>query len=213
LLIIVTAGQIAWDATANDFDWQRTTALPSVLKSRSTEELLYLDFRWMHSESDVESRNPRFRDAIASLAATLQGKPKDLLVGQDVHQHKILMRLTWLAAIALISLAIISTITGLVAVQERDVAMTRQLAAQAEQHLGDQLDAAMLLSVEANHMAYGNPAYMIEPRSSLLDSLQYSPHLTAFLHGNSTSIEKVVFNPAAMPWHRQLTTGRWSFGP
>ena len=45
-LIALTEGEIVWDSARGDFDWERTTALPPVLRGRFPEEPLHIDLRW-----------------------------------------------------------------------------------------------------------------------------------------------------------------------
>src|SRR6267143_2114795 len=45
LLISLTDGVILWDVQARDFDWGKTTAIPSCLKDAFPAEPLYADFR------------------------------------------------------------------------------------------------------------------------------------------------------------------------
>jgi hypothetical protein len=99
LLIVLTAGELTWNRSTGTFDAERTTALPARLMSAFAEEPLYLDLRWARSEDQLSSRHPRFRDAVADLAAALHGGEKDDLVGEDVRQHRRARRLA-AAAIA-----------------------------------------------------------------------------------------------------------------
>ena len=66
-----------------------------------------------------------------------------------------------------------------IAVEQRDTALSRQLAAQAMNHMEDQLDLSLLLSIEAVQTAN-----TLEARSSLLIGLTYRPRLDRILHGN-----------------------------
>ena len=74
---------------------------------------------------------------------------------------------------------------------ERRVAVSRELAAQSVSHLGGRLDLALLLSVEA----YGH-AKTLEARNSLLTVLQQQPQLSAFLHGQNSPSNTVLFAPS-----------------
>jgi len=82
ILIVLTSGTIAWDREARDFDWARTTALPSRLRGAFTDEPLYLDLQWTKAGDLVDTRDPRFENAIASLAAAIHGVSKYELVSQ-----------------------------------------------------------------------------------------------------------------------------------
>src|SRR5262249_18002577 len=104
LLIILTDGELVWDSLIGDFDWSRTTALPPNLRQRFTEEPLYLDLRWVVATEHLSLTHPTFREAIAGLAATLHGREKDELSGEEVRQHRQALRLAWSAVITLVFL-------------------------------------------------------------------------------------------------------------
>jgi len=70
---VLTEGEIVWDASRSDFDWSRTDALHPTLRGVFREEPLYLDLRWARSETELDLRNPRFRAAVAELAAPIHG--------------------------------------------------------------------------------------------------------------------------------------------
>ena len=70
------------------------------------------------------------------------------------------------------------------------IAFSRQLAAQSVSHLDAQFDLSLLLSTEAVRVEQ-----TIEARRALLDALQYSPYLEAFLQGHTTSVSTLVFGP------------------
>jgi hypothetical protein len=76
LLNILTGGEAAWDNSSRDFDWSCTNAIPGNFRCFFGQEPLYLDLRWAKSEEHLSLSHPRFRDAIADLAATLHGSPK-----------------------------------------------------------------------------------------------------------------------------------------
>jgi hypothetical protein len=74
--------------------------------------------------------------------------------------------------------------------QKARLATSRRLAAQARTRLDNQLDLALLLSLEANRTAD-----TVETRGSLLAGLEFSPHLTTFLHGHTKEVWSVAFSP------------------
>ena len=84
-------------------------------------------------------QDPRFTDAVASLASTIRGMSKDDLYGEHVSQHRRLVRLRRLAIAGLTVLTVSAVGAAVVAVGQRNearrqaqVALGRQLAAQAE---------------------------------------------------------------------------------
>ncbi|MET0502780.1 MAG: TIR domain-containing protein [Candidatus Binatia bacterium] len=161
LLIVLTEGDIAWNTLHQDFDWQRTTALSRKLAGVFREEPLHLDLRWARTESQLSSKHPQFQGAIADLTATVLGKPKDEIIGEDIRQHRRTVRLAWSAATTLAVLAVLAVSAAALFVYQRGVAQRREL--EARQHLytahinqaliaaraGDMDRAAAILSLQA----------------------------------------------------------------
>ncbi|MEM7343539.1 MAG: caspase family protein [Chloroflexota bacterium] len=75
------------------------------------------------------------------------------------------------------------------AIVERDIAISRQLASQAQIQIDSQLDLSLLLSVAANRVRQ-----TLESKSSLIITLQHEPRLKAFLYP-----EAVASNLAFIP--------------
>jgi hypothetical protein len=112
ILIILTEGDIVWDAAIDDFDWERTTALSKNLRHVFPDEPLYLDLRWAISEYTLSLRNPLFLDVVASLAAPIRQISRSELVGEENRQHRRLRRVAAMVALTifiLASVAIFST--------------------------------------------------------------------------------------------------------
>src|SRR5262249_46283083 len=84
ILIVLTGGTIAWDDRSNDFDWDKTTALPTSFSRRFSQEPLWVDLSWATQPEQLSLRHLSFRDSVATLAATLYSRPKDELDGEDV---------------------------------------------------------------------------------------------------------------------------------
>ena len=82
--------------------------------------------------------------------------------------------------------------------EQAHIAISRQLTSLARTFYSNQLNMALLLSVEAN-----NVQKTLEARSSLLDVLQYSPHLLAYLNNHSEKSVTIAFSPDG----RILATG------
>ena len=89
LLIVLTEGDLFWDSDRRDFDWRRTTAVPSALGAQFADEPLYVDLRWARSAENLNLRHSQFRAAILDIAAPLHGTAKDELDSEDVRQHKL----------------------------------------------------------------------------------------------------------------------------
>jgi WD40 repeat protein/class 3 adenylate cyclase len=77
------------------------------------------------------------------------------------------------------------------AIAARNLALSRQLAAQAITRLSGQYDLALLLSLEAAHIAN-----TVEARDSLLRGMEAAPPgLIGFLHGHLLSVSSVSMSP------------------
>ena len=89
LLIVVTDGELVWDEANRDFLWNDTTPLPQTLRGAFPDEPKFLDLRWARDPAEhLSLSNNRFREAVADLAATLHGKPKEDLIGEEVREHR-----------------------------------------------------------------------------------------------------------------------------
>jgi WD40 repeat protein len=187
LLIVLTAGTIAWDQSSGDFAWHATDALPRGLSGWFRAEPLWVDLRWAREASRLSARNPRLQDDVATLAAPLRGIAKDDLVGRDIVLHRRAVRLTQVAVTLLVLLALGATSGALVAVDQRNTARrqtrlaeSRALVNAAGSTAPTQLDASLLLAERAARM---RPTP--ETRAALLAALTASPHLARFVHQRS----------------------------
>ena len=204
VLIVLTAGEIVWEQESGDFDWQRTTALSPSLQGKLVEEPRYLDLRWARTEQHVSLRDGRFRDSVADIATALHGRPKDELVGDDVRQHRRALRLARSAVAVLATLALLAATLAVTAVAQRNearkerniandrarLATSRQLSTEAASRLGDRLDLALLLSVQALRTRD-----TFEARSALLTGLEKGTRLAAVLQDDSGTVGPLAFSP------------------
>lgn len=181
LLIVLTDGALVWDPAARDFG-EGTNALPKPLQGAFGEEPLYVDLRWARHEDHLSLNHPRFRDSVANIAATLHGRGKDELVGEDVRQHRRTRRLVRAGVATLTALTLAaSSLAGWAvterrtAIFQRDQATSRQFAALAVADLERRPDRSLLQSLAAARVA-DTP----EARSVLLAGLQRDPRLLAF---------------------------------
>lgn len=166
LLIVLTGGELVWDAAAGDWDRTRTSALPPGMHGRFAHEPLHVDLRWARTTDALSLRHSQFRAAVLDLAATLHDRPKDELDGEDVRLHRGARRLAAAAVCLLVALTVAAGAAAWVAHRqaqvaerrrqeadrERRIALARQLAAEAEvartQH-PTLLPRSVLLAIEA----------------------------------------------------------------
>lgn len=196
-LIVLTDGELVWDASRADFDWDKTTALPSIVGGRFSDEPLWVDLRWAKTANDLSLQHSVFRAAALDLAAPLHGKPKEELDSEDVRQYRKTKRLTRSAVAVLTALTITATVLAVYAVRQRneaarqrDFALSRQTGSQALRVVDASLDTALLLGVEA-----GRRADTFDARNALLSALVRAPSLSFFLPGHHASVTTATFSP------------------
>lgn len=194
LLIVLTDGEMKWEPARNDFDWALTTALPPSLRGVFEGEPRHVDLRWANDEELLSARHPRFKDAVADIAAPLRGCSKEDLFGEDVRHHRRTQRLLRAVIAVLTTLAVLVASSAVVAVRqrnvarrERDIAASRYIAAQAVSHRESSLSRALLESIEAL-----NVADTAEARRALFGNLQSNPRIRQFIHDASGPI---TFSP------------------
>jgi hypothetical protein len=139
LLVVLTAGELAWEEGGEGVDLGRTTALSASAAAGLVFEPRWVDLRWARTADHLSLANARFRGAIAEIAATVLGRPKDELLGEDVRQHR---RTKWVVRFTIVTLAVLvlaAVAAALVALSQRDravheatVARAQALAAQAQ---------------------------------------------------------------------------------
>jgi hypothetical protein len=127
LLIVLTEGELAWDPALGAFRQDGAAALPPSLDGAFADEPRFLDLRWARGSADLSLQHPRFKNAVADLAATLHGRPKDELLGEDVllfRRQRLLRR----AAVALLSVLTLAALAGGYIALERAEEAARQIA-------------------------------------------------------------------------------------
>jgi WD40 repeat protein len=192
LLIVLTEGTVAWNERLPCFDRAATDALPEALLTAFNEEPRWIDVRWARSRDQLTLRDPRFRAAVAELAAPIHGRPKDELVGEEIRQHRRTVRLARAAVAGLATLAVAATVGAILAVRgqtaaraERDraqeqarLATSRQLAAQADVALRrNEVDLALLLAAQSFRLRDTAEAW-----DSLVAALNAVPRLEKIVH-------------------------------
>ncbi|MER5681086.1 TIR domain-containing protein [Streptomyces sp. NPDC002238] len=124
-LIAVSDGTIAWDVERNDFDWDRTDALPSTLRGKFPTEPLWVDLTQIRELGHFSLRQADFRDAVATLAAPMHGRTKDELDSRDIRERRIATRLRRGAITGLALLLVTSLAAAGFAWQQRGEALAR----------------------------------------------------------------------------------------
>ncbi len=201
VLLCLTEGTIVWDHAARDFDWSQTTALPEQLRGAFAEEPRYVDLRWARTAEKLSLDDPRFRDAIATLAAPLHHTSKEALASEEVRQHRRTVRFTCAGVAALVALAVSAIVAGALFVgqrgtaqAERDRAHQRLAEALTQEATGEfqagAVDRGILLGLEANRLAGSR-----DGRAGLVGGLEATRSLRAYLRGHAGPLHGLAFSP------------------
>jgi WD40 repeat protein/regulator of protease activity HflC (stomatin/prohibitin superfamily) len=133
ILPVVTDGEFGWadGDVAGD-------AVPSSLRGVFTDEPRWVDLRFARTESQLDLRHTKFRDAVADIAAAVRGVAKDELESEEIRQHRRTVRTAWTAGLVILLLGIASTVGTIVALNaqqdaqdERDRAVAAELTAES----------------------------------------------------------------------------------
>jgi WD40 repeat protein len=158
MLIAVTAGRLPWEAVGEGAD-----AISPEFAAALLAEPRWVDLRWARKPEQLSLRDPRFRAAVADLAAPIHNVPKDRLIGDDIRQHRRTVRLARAAVTALALLTLGVGGAAAEALRQRDharnerdrartqarIALSRALSGQAVDEARARPDLAALLSLEA----------------------------------------------------------------
>lgn len=210
ILPVVTDGTWVWDERAGDFDREASTAVHPALHGVFAAEPRHLDMTWAKQETHLTLRNPRFRDAVAELAAPMHGLTKDELEGDDVRQQRRTIRLARGTVAGLAVLTLAASSAAVVAVNtaeqagvqrrraeaQKNLALSRQLVAQSEQLWSADPLTARRLALTAYRLAPTDDA-----RYSMLAAMTLSGR--AVLNGHTDYVLAVAFSPDG----RTLATG------
>jgi WD40 repeat protein len=185
ILPVVTDGEFAWDREVVG------DSVPEALRHVFTEEPRWVDLRFARDEEQLDLQNPRFSAAVADVASSLRGIPKDELESEEVKQHRRTIRTAWAAAALVGGLAVAATVFGIQSAKNAREAETQRLAAETE---ADRADANAEAEAEARVEAENNAA-LAESRelaAAAINNLDVDPELSILL-----SLEAISRAPEA----------------
>jgi WD40 repeat protein len=202
LLVALTEGEIRWNEADGDFDRSATTALPPALYGSLTQEPFWVDLRALKESGQTSLRNPTFQDRVADLAATLHGRAKEDLVGEDLQQQRIWTRLRNSAIAVLAILTTVAIAASILFFLQRNeaqrqtaMAEAREFAARANEMTNPY--AALALSVEAE---LRTDAQLPEARAAYARAVQRAGLLPArpsssLIAGHTDQVHAVAWSP------------------
>ena len=151
LIIVLTDGDITWDQEKNDFDWKNTNALPKKEVSGFYNKGIpnYIDLRWIRDTEDLSLNKDRFLEEFVKIAAKIHGKNNEELYGEEHRQRNRSLILGWSTSVVLFLLLVCTGLFAKYAVIQRDIALSRELAARSEARLSANARDSAQLALEA----------------------------------------------------------------
>jgi len=107
LIIVLIDDDIVLNDTRS-VNFEKTNALPGLLRPYLTSIPLYLDLRWAKTTTDTDLQNSSYRHVINSLAARLRGVYPEDLNDEDIRVFRRNIRLRNGAIVALLTLSLMA---------------------------------------------------------------------------------------------------------
>ncbi|MEU1550152.1 hypothetical protein [Nocardia sp. NPDC005745] len=154
ILLVLSAGTLAWDEVAGDWDRVRSTALPPRLFGVFASEPVYKTIKWREGADGASYPDI---DAIAvGIAAVIHGVSETDIKSEGYQQTKRNLRWANTAIGALVTLLVLALIAALVArvqsnraEEQAGIATARLMASVADTKMTTDVRAALLLAVAA----------------------------------------------------------------
>ena len=148
LLIAVTDGELSWNESAEDFQSQAVSPLPSLLKGKFPSEPKWVDLRAYRAGAN--QRDPKFMDLCADFAAAIHGVPKEDLLSQEIRQQRRALMLAWSAMSALLLFLGVAVWNWKAAVDAEQVATEQKVIAQVQRETAQSNFKIALSAAEKN---------------------------------------------------------------
>jgi hypothetical protein len=176
--------------------WFVLMASPASAASAWVARETAVDLRWIRNRDQVDAADPRFRDCVADIAATVSEVPKDSLIGDHVQRQRQTKRLVRTVITTLSILVLTAVAAGIVALVQRNaartnqrIAVSRQLIAEAESVASSDPGTALRLGVAAQLISDRG-----ETRASLVNTLTHTRYAKT-LTGHHDRVQSVAFSP------------------
>ncbi len=122
LIIVHVADSIHMDVTNNTVDWEKSNALPILLKNYISSIPLYTDLQELQSQTELILENPRYNSKINSIAAKLRNVSPEELNDDALHIHRRNLQLRNGAIAILFMMLLLSLFTSIFAWQKKQEA-------------------------------------------------------------------------------------------
>lgn len=109
LIIVVTYGEMNWDAKTKSYQQSELSCIPDVLNNVFKQEPFYVDLRALKSKGDLSLKNSIFNKEVLKIAAELYHTSQKEIAGEEVKTQTRVKRLT----IGIVSSLFLAFITAL----------------------------------------------------------------------------------------------------
>ena len=132
LILVHLDDQLALDLNRDAIDWQKTNALPPILKPYLKTIPLYTDMSWVKKPEDMSLENIRFKNIINRITAKFRGVSPEEINDEEIKVYRRNRQLRNGAMITLSILFIIALFSSLLAWRQTQLAVKRELAAKLQ---------------------------------------------------------------------------------
>ncbi|NIM18359.1 MAG: TIR domain-containing protein [Candidatus Aminicenantes bacterium] len=225
LIIVLIEDDIAFDLGTKKINWDKTNALPTILKDQIMSIPVYVDLKWVKKDQELDLNNLLFRNTINDITARFRGKTPAEMNDEQVLTHRRNIRLRNIAVFLLIMLAIISSALARYAFHQKNradeeskKANARRLAAEAFLELPrDNMKAIRIAEAaykmglpdppartfqalsEAGYSFFNEPYYRVSlDHRGEVNSAVFSPDGTRILTASGDGTAKVWYTPEAI---------------
>lgn len=120
IILAICDGTVLWNSKKKIFEKSDDSPIPEVISNKfKNGEPLFVDLRDIKLEDAVD--DPKFNDAIATIASEIHGVDKDEIFGQDLQKHRQALSLAVSGIIALVILFVLASALGLIAEYRREL--------------------------------------------------------------------------------------------
>lgn len=113
MIIVLLAGEIVFDPKTKEFNWDRTDALPRLLRDFLNQVPLFVDLRQVNTLELLDVRQPLFKSAINAISAAIRGIEPNDLAGEETRIYKRNIRTRNIGVTVLALLTVISFLSYL----------------------------------------------------------------------------------------------------
>jgi len=136
LFIVHVSGNIKWSADDNDFDWEVTNSLPSILRGHFAQEPFWGDYTFFNEEPNSEKQSKEvFKKNIIKIIAGITGKDIRAIDSDEKRKLNVVRQLMVVIGLVLLFLVGLAAMLFLNFRKEHQLALEKGELAKTQQNL------------------------------------------------------------------------------